>query len=980
MIHQLVPEFIVENYRAGRRRGSFEAAGLFIDLSGFSRITDVLMPYGQSGAEQLTRLMGTVFDPLMKGVVEYGGRIVALAGDGITALYPSEDDPAAAARHALASARLVQERLVALASLQTPYGIFPVSVKIGLSYGGVSWGILEAGDRSRATYYFRGDAVDESAEAEHHAEAGEIVLSESGLQLLQGLADCEPRFGFHAVRGVRGDLPAPQPVTTQPPDLEISRIFTPEVLLTQNVRAEFRQVVNLFLRLPVLSDEALQEFIVLYYELQDRYGGLISHVDFGDKGCNMLMTWGAPVTYENDISRALNFALDLRARAQFPVTAGITFYLALAGYAGSPLFEDYVCYGWGVNLAARYMSGAADGAIWLDERIVQRAHRAFSVEYVGEQSFKGFAQKQKVYILKGRKAEVEAFYDGRLAGRDTELRRLGQSVKPLWRGAFAGAILVSGEAGIGKSRLVHEFKASSLFAERRVLWAVGQSDQVLRLSFNPFRYWLLRYFDVLAAQDDAARLQAFHARLDQLLKTIADPALADDLERARSFLAALVDVRWPDSPYEHMDAQGRHDNTLVALIALLKAESRRQPVILLIEDIHFLDEDSRAVLSRLRRVLAADPAYPIAILMTSRMEESIAAEENDVADVRIELGGLSPEAMTSLSDDILGRPAAPDLIRFIDQRAEGNPFFAEQMLRYLQEEAVLELDDSGRWVLQGGWQAAALPVDITTMLVARLDQLAREVKDVIQTASVLGREFEVRVLARMLDDDVTIDYKVSEAERASIWAPLNELRYLFRHALLRDAAYTMQLQIHRRELHALALAALEGLYVNELAFHYPELAFHSEEAALREKAHFYLRRAADAARDAYRNSEALDYYERTLNLVPAEDLRERFDLTLERAMLHLRMGAWNLQAADLDVLEQLGKELQDPSSQARVCMLRSEYLLNAGDFQQSISWAEKALEAAQSVMDSEVTLGTYLIVPGAYLRQGRFGEAMRAAR
>ncbi|HEX8990541.1 MAG TPA: tetratricopeptide repeat protein, partial [Anaerolineales bacterium] len=321
-----------------------------------------------------------------------------------------------------------------------------------------------------------------------------------------------------------------------------------------------------------------------------------------------------------------------------------------------------------------------------------------------------------------------------------------------------------------------------------------------------------------------------------------------------------------------------------------------------------------------------------------------------------------------------------DLIRFIDQRADGNPFFAEQILRYLQAEGLLELNDSGTWMLSRGWQSSALPADVMTMLVARLDQLAREVQDVIQTASVLGREFEVQVLSRMLNDEATVDYRVSEAERASVWSPLNELRYLFRHALLRDAAYTMQLQAHRQRLHALAVEALEGLYANELAFHYPELAFHTEQAALVDKARFYLRRAADAARDAYRNTEALDYYTRDLNLVPVVELRERFALTQERAMLFQRLGNWDLQAAELDVLEELAQQLGDPARRARVLMLKAQRLLNIGDFQQCIALAEQALDLARSVMDAEVTLGTYLIVPEAYWRQSRFAEAMQQAR
>jgi class 3 adenylate cyclase/tetratricopeptide (TPR) repeat protein len=978
-MHRIVPELIIENYRAGRRRGNFQAAGMFIDLSGFSTITDVLMKDERRGAEELTGLMYSVFDPLVKGVFEYGGKIVGFAGDGITAVYPVEEDLTSAARNALASAWSIQQRLASIASLQTPYGAFPISAKIGLACGEVSWGILSSREGGKATYYFRGGAVNESAEAEHQARPGEIVLAKSAYDQLQESVQSEPRGGFHALTGIGERLPEAHPVEARPVDLDIARVFIPEVVLTQDLRGEFRQVVNLFLRIPGLSDEGLQELIMTLFELQERYGGMISHMDFGDKGCTMLMMWGAPVTYENDIGRALNFAIDLKSAKDFPITAGITFHMAHAGYVGSALCEDYTCYGWGVNLAARFMTSARDGEIWVDERIVQRTSKRFNVEYVGEQNFKGFAEKQKVYALKGRKAAADPFYQGRLAGRDNELQKLANSVEPLWRGEYAGITAIWGEAGIGKSRLVHEFKGSGVFSDRENLWAVCQSDQVLRHSFNPFRYWLLRYFNISSSQDDPLRLESLNARLNELLADITDEVLIDELERARSFLAALVDLHWPDSTYERMDAQGRYDNTLLALIALLKAESLRRPLILLIEDAHYLDEDSKAFLSRLKRALLAGGPYPIALLVTSRWQADKTLVEEGFADHNVDLGGLSPEAMTSLSNDILGRPAGPDMIRLIEQRAEGNPFFAEQMLRYLQHESLLELNDLGEWAVRAGWKSSVLPADITTMLVARLDQLEPQVKDLVQTASVLGREFGINVLARMVREDGTLKDKVSQAERASIWAPLNELRYLFRHSLLRDAAYSMQLQLRRRRLHALALEALEGLYANEMSAHYPELAYHSEQAALTDRARLYLRRAADSARDAYQNAEALDYYSRTLILAASDELQERFNLLLERVMLYRRLGDRNGEAADVDQLDQLAGQLDDESCKARVYMLRAEYVVNAGDFQQAITFAEQAVDLAKQAGDEEVTVGAYLILPVAFLRQGKFGEAMGRA-
>ena len=235
----------------------------------------------------------------------------------------------------------------------------------------------------------------------------------------------------------------------------------PEEVIAQDLRGEFRQIVNLFMRFPDLPGDVLQELMVIVFEMRKKYGGLITRLDFGDKGCNMLMLWGAPIAHGNDIGRALNFILELQSRVAFPVTAGVTYYIAHAGYLGSVMCEDYTCYGWGVNLASRFMMGAPLGQVWVDDRIARRVSQRFEMELVGIQPFKGFAALQKVHRVRGYKPTAEAIYQGELVGRENQLAQLANFTEPLWRERrFAGLLLVSGDAGIGKGRLVHEFRFS----------------------------------------------------------------------------------------------------------------------------------------------------------------------------------------------------------------------------------------------------------------------------------------------------------------------------------------------------------------------------------------------------------------------------------------------------------------------------------------------------------------------------------------
>lgn len=978
-MHRVVPELILENYRAGRFGGAFPSAGMFLDLSGFSRMTDALMQHGQHGAEVLAGLMYGVFDPLVRSIFEHGGRIVSFAGDGIMALFPVDGDQHATALRALGSAWAIQRQLAENPDRSTPYGRFYFSVKIGLTIGSVSWRILRSAGGDHATYYFRGTAVDGAADAEHHAAAGEIVLTDRIQATLGESIETHPYGSFHRFLRFVDELPGTTPCSLPPVDVESSRIFMPEDVIVHDIRGEFRQIVNLFMRIPDLTDERLEDFINAVFELRKQYGGLLTRIDFGDKGCNMLMLWGAPMAYENDIVRALNFFLDLQERMDFPITAGVTYYIAHAGYLGSEMCEDYTCYGWGVNLASRFMMNAPTGQIWVDERVARRVSQSFDIEYIGSQHFKGFAAEQKVNLLRGRKQDLDAIYQGEMVGRQEELARLAGFVASAWQGRFAGVVGVAGDAGVGKGRLIHAFHTSPVFEDRQILWANCPADQILRQAFNPVKRWLHRYFGFAPHHASADRKSVFDTKLDELIASLPDPELVRELQRTRSILGALVGLEWDDSLYSHLDAEGRYNNTFLALIALVKAESLRQPLVIFVDDVHFIDSDTLAFLSQLKRSLSASPeTCPAAIILAYRKQGFDLKLGDDLLDLEIELGGIHTADVAHLSEIVLGGPASHELVDLIVSRSEGNPYFAEQIIRYLQEEDLLEMSPDGwRQVKRG--QGSALPQDINALLVARLDQLAQQVKAVVQTASVLGREFEVRVLAQMLGPAADTEERVRDAERAVIWLPLREMRYIFYHALLRDAAYSMQMRARRQELHRLALGALEKTYGADPESHYAELAYHAENGDLREKAQRYYSLAGRVSADLYQNSQAAEYLTRALAYAPFDDYPARFELVAKRVELFSYMGKRDLQLKDLDALEKWAERLNDSERLARTMMLRSAYHYFMGNYRESIQYAKQAEDTSDALWSTDQAMYTQVVWCTSLLRLGRLEESMQRA-
>jgi class 3 adenylate cyclase/tetratricopeptide (TPR) repeat protein len=947
-MHRLVPDFIQEQYAKEKLAGSFEACALFVDISGFTPITDAIMDHGQHGAEVLANIIQEVFDPLVQSVFEQGGFVTNLAGDAFTAVFEADVRSPNEFARSLAAAWQMQQVLTTAALHRTPYGNFAVSVKVGLAAGAVAWGVVSSSDENRAAYYFQGPAIDGCSDAQKLAKSGEVVVDATVYGSVGSMVEVEAVEDHFRITSINARLPSPRAINLESiePDI-LARFFPPEAF-RDSLRGEFRQVANLFVSLPtVRTEDQLRMFMQIIFELQDRFGGLLNRVDFGDKGASLLLFWGAPLAHENDVTRALNFVLDLQSKTVIPVNAGITYGIAHCGYSGGKLAGEFTCHGRGTTLAARFMQASPRGEIWVDERVAARAEHGFEVEFEGTMAFKGFADKQRVFVLLERKEEIKPFYKSQMVGRQAELEGLFDFVQPIWLGQYPGVMVIWGDPGIGKSRLTHAF-LSNLESEidHEISVFVCQSDEILRESLNPFRYWLRRYFAQSEQQSDSRNKRSFNRRLDRLISTVQDETLKAELDRTRSFLGALVNLDWPDSLFEQLDAQGRYENTFSGLLALLQAESLERPVILLLEDVHWLDRDSKTFLHQLTRGLAQVKTYPTAILATARLQGDRSVLGDDIAFMEINLDQMSSTDQATLASEHLGSPIGSDLLKLLIVRAEGNPFFAEQILRYLQEQDRLHFVE-GVWELKG-IQETALPTDVRAVLVARLDRLTQNVKEVVQTAAVLGREFEIRLLSRMLHDDPAIQAKVAQAEEMSIWSAINELRYLFKHTLLRDAAYSMQIRSRRQSLHKLATDAIESLYEDDLSLHFGELAYHAEQASLIEKALRYLEVAGDAAKDTYQNSMALDYYGRALSLTPEEEPEDRFRLLCSRELLYSRLGARRDQLMDLNEMSQLAERLDDVSRQAEVLIRRAWIFWWMADYPESLAVSQQAAILAEA--------------------------------
>ncbi len=981
-------------------------AALFADVSGFTPLTRTFSEAlgSKRGAEALLSVLNPLFEALIEPVHRYGGSVIGFAGDAITCWFEEKDEGTQdlslisslhaeqtlhhSSLRAVAAALAMQVAMKSFATVHTPIGrTVTLSINAAIAAGPARRFVV--GDPTiQRIDTLAGATLLRMAEAEKHAERGEVVVSREVAENLGEVLITSAWRGKKRFAVVDGLKVAVQAAPWPPlPDnvlgeAEVRQWMLPDIYeqLHSNASSlgDLRPVMPLMVQFGGIDfdadDEAgvkLDAFVCWAQRIIHRHGGVLLQLTIGDKGAFLYAPFGAPLAHENDPERAMKAALALRdASANLaayitPLRIGLTRGEVWTGSCGGHGRSTYGVMGSEVNLAARLMSKAESGQILVSGRMSE--FPGFRFEYVGDLVFKGFDKPLPTYSLLGEQMAGERVFQTAMVGREAELARLGEWAQPIFENRFAGLAWIYGEAGMGKSRLLYEL-GRQLSATRQppapgVLWLMGQCDQILRQSLNPFKYLLHRYFNQAAGRSAAENRARFDEILDSLIRRqAAVPASAGskigkELERVRSFLGALVDLRWDGSLYEQLEPKLRFENTLYAVKTLIQAESLFQPVVVVIEDAHWLDADSRGLLKVLTRYTAD---YPFGVVLASRYQDDgrplDVGLEPEVSQTTIDLNQLSASGIAALAAQVLEehsssevlnpqKAVSPEVAALLAEKTNGNPFFIEQLLLDLHERGAVAVV-GGQWAIVG--RMAEVPTNLNAVLVARLDRLAAEVKAVVQTAAVLGREFEVQVLSNMLRGDSQLPVKVQQAEAETVWMALSEIRYLFKHALLRDAAYDMQLRARLRDLHALALESFETLYAADLAPHYAALAYHAEGSENQDKQREYYRLAGDAARMAYQNVTALDYYARLLPLLTTPG--EQIDLQLNWGGVLELLGQWeqaeNHYQAALALAQSSPQSGEQEVLQARCLFVMGRSRRWRGDFSMALERLQQAQAAS----------------------------------
>lgn len=1009
----LIPHFIDEQYRAGNFRGELHAYTMFIDLSGFTALTETLMKHGSEGAEALSRILNDLFAPMVHHVYQRGGFVTYYAGDSFIAVFP-DSLPGEDVLAFLATAIQLREIFTGRELQETRFGTFKMGIRMGLSFGNVEWGIV---GKQQHSFYFKGDAIDQCAENQNYAGAKEILFDQQLSRLLPANSTSytllteshrESQKSAYVPDGMfslenleTGSTHIPHPKALQPITHQVLSHFFPQTILELDNTGEFRPVVSVFISIKGnLDHPALDALTSTVLDHVNNYAGYFKEVDFSDKGGVLVCFFGAPVAYENYQGRALEFALalkealtDLQGKFDIDFRMGITTGIAYCGIVGGIERCQYAIVGYCVNLASRFMLHADWGEI-LTDRDIQKIH-SFAFTHKGDIAYKGISTDIATYVLTGRNADSRPSFLGDMIGRAEELNILFQIATKTFSGQSYYMALVFGEPGIGKSRLSFELK-QLLATKGPLTWIPCHTDQILRKSFNPFVYGLKNYFRQSPENTHRENRAMFEKIYRQTLEEIAasehpqQVLFVPELERTKSIIAAYLGIVLPDSLWERLDAKGRYENTLLAIQSFFMGVSLIRPLVIELEDIHWLDEQS---ITLLQDFLRRAPRYPIFLLMTSRYQddgskayifEEKNLRQNGIKLHEADLNILSPPSIREFSEKRLNGAIHEDLFELLVRTTNGNPFYVEQILAYFTESSLLEWKND-QWHLRD--KNIKLSNSIHAILTARIDRLSRLVKETVKTAAVIGREFDLPILTEVMrqQDDFAkfngnmsnvLKEQIQTAERWQIWRAMNELRYIFRHSLLREAIYDMQIKTRLRELHLHIAQAIEKLYKGTLDDRFVDLAFHYEQAGEVAKTKEFLLKAADIARQNYQNQQALDFYDKLLLLIGVNgEPSEIVSILLRKGSILELIGKWD---AGLETYhEALNKavHLNNLLPVGKAYNAIGQVMLLKGNYEEALTFLEQALRAFENCHDSSGLFATYANLGNLYFRQGQYDIA-----
>jgi class 3 adenylate cyclase/tetratricopeptide (TPR) repeat protein len=785
------------------------------------------------------------------------------------------------------------------------------------------------------------------AECQHENRGGARFCEACGAALAVACPECGAELRAGARFCDQCGTPVPLPTKTAP-----SATAKGE---RRNVTVLFADAVGHTQIAEQLGEEQTYELMQGCFARMQRaveqYGGSVNQYT----GDGILALFGAPLAHEHSARRAVAAALAMQhllneyreeVHSRYPVQCayriGLNTGPVVVGSISEKLDLEVAAVGDTVNLAARMQTLAEPGTVCVSEHTFRAVQDYFEFENLGEHEVKGKSAPVRVYRpLRERAVQnrLEVSLERGLTpytGREQEQKVLAGYLNKAANGQ-GQVVLVSGEAGIGKSRTLFEFNRA--VDRRQQRWIGGQCISFgEHIPYLPVIDLLKSAFAIGEADKEADIV----AKVDAAVSEWADPHRA-----TAPYIRFLLNVDPGDESVAAMDPQIRRAGFFDAFRAVVTELSSSNPLIIAIEDLHWVDDQSEEIIGSLVDYIAR---LPVLLLMTARPGYKGTFDERSHFN-RMALTQLTSDATAAMVERALASSGLPaELQSLIAAKAEGNPFFIEEVLRSLAETGAIR-ETNGSYTLECDPDALMVPDTIQEVILARIDRLAPGAKEAVQLASVIGREFTVRLLNRISDLEDRLTDTLSELKSLELIYEsgfMPELSYMFKHALTHDVAYSTLLTDRRRRLHRTVAEAIETLFADRISEHYEALGYHYELAEDWERALEYLRKSGDKAAAAFANREAIGYYTRAIAAVDnlsADFARTRASILQSRALIYDTMSDFQPAIDDCIAAAKIFHELGDTVTESIALSLRAV-----------VEWENHDFDAAESVGQEALTL------------------------
>ncbi len=804
----------------------FKGALLLGDISGFTAITELLTRSGKHGTEELTALLNSYFDKMLSIVENHDGSVITFSGDSLLVRFNEKEK-------ALKCAKAMLDAMTSFRNISILNNSFTLKAKVIVGSG--EWNQYVIGNDTRAHILLSGGLIKELARREAEASDDALIHFHSSSKASTTQLEC--------------------------PCISDEAFLSPG---SERLLGEHRSVTAAFLS--VHTEESghhnVENFQRLYLDILNsvsRFGGYLHHIDdMLQGGSRILILFGAPVSQGDDIHNSLLAISEIFSRKQnrygFSISCGIETGYVFSGTVGNHKRRQYTVIGDPVNTAARLADNTGTGTINVSESVYNRTRTRFAYTELPGITVKGKNKPLKRFMPTGKL--ISSYGSVPFVGREEELEEVIRLLDE-----SDGIVLISGNAGIGKSSLLAKLN--------EILALKGFSTmKVARTKHGPTSEILISIVADICGISPDMNASDSQRMLHDFLKASGSIELTT---REVYLSRMLFGFDFPHKTFKTLPPRLRRENLLEAITLLIR--ELPSPACIIIEDIHYSDlEEMTSLLEVVRNVLR-ESGDRISFILSTRPDDRIFFNETDAV-AEFQLEGLKQEQSFKLLEEVAEENSINDeILHVLSDRSQGNPFFLVQFFLYLKEKHLILLK-KGSWEKAGDNSLDSLPESIFSMIMARIDTLAESARESLKVASVVGVKFDESLIEQIIRREVHSDLIESSHAGLTFALKVSELEYIFSHMLIRDVAYDSMLREWRKRVHcSIADILEEGNEGSEDLSRI--LAYHYNNAEEWKKAVKYSVIAGKHAADEFRNQDALHHYSTAMNIIEEHTPDER---------------------------------------------------------------------------------------------------------